>query len=401
MPPPETPQLEMGGQAVIEGVLMRTRHGYSVAVRRLSGQILVRSVPFRSLARKYPLLKAPFIRGASALFEMLAIGYQALRFSAEVAEADARAAENKTPANSASATTRTDDASAGLAASASFANAPAAPSANPPAAPSPEHNPLPQDAISAWSSWAMTGVFVVSMAVAVAMMVVLPNLLAAALGKGLVWAGLSAKPLVEEHSPLYYNLVSGLFRAAILLGYIWAIARLEDIRRVFQYHGAEHKAVFAFETSGPLTVERAQTFGTLHPRCGTSFLVVVLVVSIVVFAFVAWLYAALWPGFPALPFFIKKLLIFLGHIVMLPVVAGVSYEYLKWTARRCDKGGLWRWIVWPGLQVQRITTQPPADAQVEVALVALQSALRIAPEELEERTFVIDRPAELSCPNTT
>jgi uncharacterized protein YqhQ len=251
---------------------------------------------------------------------------------------------------------------------------------------------LPQDAASVWTNWAMVGMIVFSFGIALVLMVVVPNLLAEGVGRlanSISVAPAASNPFAEEKRPLLYNLVSGGFRAVILLGYIGFISRIREIRRVFQYHGAEHKAVFAFETGGPLTTERAQTFSTHHPRCGTSFLVVVVAVSIVVFAFVAWAYAAAWPRFVSLPFAVKKALIRLGHIVALPVVAGVSYEFLKLSARWSDRGGAWRWLVWPGLQTQRLTTRPPDDSQVEVALLALKAALAIQPGENERRVEVI------------
>ncbi len=378
MPEANESRLEMGGQAVIEGVLMRTKHGYSVAVRRASsGDVVIRSVPFRPLGARYPWVKAPFLRGAVSLFEMLAIGFKALQFSAEEAEKDARAAEEKQKESSGSpaAAEQSEPAEEALRESREASEA----------------EPLPEEAASAWANWAMTGLLVVSLGIAIGMMVVLPNALAELVGRLVHWAGDSnapGNPFAEERRPLLYNLISGGFRAVILVGYIWLISRLPDIRRVFQYHGAEHKAVFALESGGPLTVEHAQGFTTLHPRCGTSFLVVVVAVSIVVFAFVAWAYASLWPGFFALPFLAKKALILLGHIVALPAVAGVSYEFLKFSARRCDRGGVWKWLVWPGLQTQRLTTRQPEDAQVEVALVAMEAALAIPPGEREQRIEV-------------
>lgn len=367
---------------------MRTKHGYSVAVRRASRAVVIRSVPFRPIAAKYPIFKTPFLRGAVSLFEMLALGMKALQFSAEEMDKDLReqerlekaAKEEKAAGGTVAGTT------APLSATASSAmKADAEASA-----------PLPEDAASVWSNWAMAGMMAFSLVVAVGMMVLLPNLLAEGAGWVAKWTtGSSAEgnPFAEDKRPLLYNLISGGFRAAILLGYIWAISRLPDIRRVFEYHGAEHKAVFAFETGGPLTVGRAQEFTTLHPRCGTSFLVVVVAVSIVVFAFVAWALAAIWPGFLGLPFLAKKGLILLGHVVALPLVAGTSYEFLKLSARMSDKGGAWTCLIWPGLQTQRLTTRAPADDQVEVALIALKAALAIGPEEKEQRVEVL-QPGE-------
>jgi len=382
-------RLEMGGQAVLEGVLMRTRHGYSVAVRRSSGDVVVRSVPFRPLRAKYPFLKAPFLRGAVSLFEMVAIGVRALQFSADEMEKDLSERER-----------REKEASGGEAAEPAPAEEREASGVGGDEAPTREGaiTPLPEDAASVWSNRAMAAMLIVSLTAAVALMVILPNLLAEGTGWVAKWIThnpAEGNPFAEDKRPLLYNLISGGFRAIILLGYIGLISRLQEIRRVFEYHGAEHKAVFALESGGPLTVEKARTFTTLHPRCGTSFLVVVVAVSIVVFALVAWAYAEIWPGFTSLPFAGKKGLILLGHIVALPVVAGGSYEFLKLSARLSERGGAWRWLIWPGLQTQRLTTRPPDDGQVEVALVALNAALAIRPGESEQRVEILRR-TELS-----
>ncbi len=380
----QRPALEMGGQAVIEGVLMRTRHGYSVALRRLSGEILVRSVPYRSLAAKWPWLKRPFVRGALGLFEMLAIGYQALRFSAEVAEADALEQERREKAEKNPA--------------AAAAGSGADGGANVPVQDTAARGALPRDAASAWRDWAMTATLLLSLAVAVGMMVVAPNLLAAGLSAALLWLGWIATPIREEQAPVVYNLIAGGFRAVILFGYIWAISRLQEIRRVFEFHGAEHKAVFAYENGDPLTVERAQRYTTLHPRCGTSFLVVVLVVSVIVFAAIAWVYPAVWPGFVEAPFVVKKLFIFAGHILALPLLASVSYEFLKFSAHCRERRGALAWLAWPGLQTQRLTTRPPDDAQVEVALAALRAALEISEDMTEERIETFPAAGESEAP---
>jgi len=380
----QRPALEMGGQAVIEGVLMRTRHGYSVALRRLSGEILVRSVPYRSLAAKWPWLKRPFVRGALGLFEMLAIGYQALRFSAEVAEADALEQERREKAEKNPA--------------AAAAGSGADGGANVPVQDTAARGALPRDAASAWRDWAMTATLLLSLAVAVGMMVVAPNLLAAGLSAALLWLGWIATPIREEQAPVVYNLIAGGFRAVILFGYIWAISRLQEIRRVFEFHGAEHKAVFAYENGDPLTVERAQRYTTLHPRCGTSFLVVVLVVSVIVFAAIAWVYPAVWPGFVEAPFVVKKLFIFAGHILALPLLASVSYEFLKFSAHCRERHGALAWLAWPGLQTQRLTTRPPDDAQVEVALAALRAALEISEDMTEERIETFPAAGESEAP---
>lgn len=173
---------------------------------------------------------------------------------------------------------------------------------------------------------------------------------------------------ITQSSSLMFNLVDGVIRIGMFLLYILAISRMKDIRRVFEYHGAEHKAIYAYEAGGDLTVERARGYSTLHPRCGTSFLLIVMVLSILVFSFIPK-----WA-----PFYVKAL----SRLVLIPVIAGLSYEFIKFSAKKKDNA-LIKALVQPGLWLQKLTTKEPSDDQLEVALHALKEALAMEDGEKE------------------
>jgi uncharacterized protein YqhQ len=302
-------ELLVGGQALIEGVMMRSPGAYGVAVRRADGSMAFQSGKVDSLAKRYPFLKLPVLRGVAVLFQSLALGIRALNFSAEQAMAeDAREAREGALA--------------------------AAPKE-------------PEKA----SNWAIAGSMAVGLGMGVLIFIFLP-----------LWLTQLAETYVfGQLSSLAFNLVDGLLRGVFFLAYITAIAQMKDIHRVFQYHGAEHKVVFAHEKGLPLTVENARGMSRLHPRCGTSFLLFVLVVSIVVFAFIP----------KTAPFLVK----FGGRLLLVPAIAGLSYEVLRITAKR-RAAPLFALLVAPGLALQRITTQEPTDDMLEVAIAALETALR-------------------------
>ncbi len=296
-------ELLVGGQALIEGVMMRSPGAYGVAVRRPDGSIAFQRGKVASLAKRYPFLKLPILRGVAVLFQSLALGIRALNFSAEQAMAE----EAKPAAES-----KKDDK----------------------------------------SNWAIAGSMAVGLVLGAGVFLLLP-----------LWL----TQLAERHvfgghlGNLAFNLVDGLLRALFFLGYIFLISRMKDIHRVFQYHGAEHKVVFAWEAQVPLTVENARSQSRLHPRCGTSFLLFVLLVSILVFAFIP----------KTAPFLVK----FGGRLLLVPAIAGLSYEVLRFTAKH-RAAPLFSLLVAPGLALQRITTQEPTDDMLEVAIAALEEALR-------------------------
>jgi uncharacterized protein YqhQ len=295
-------ELLVGGQALIEGVMMRSPGAYGVAVRRPDGSIAFQRGKVASLAKRYPFLKLPILRGVAVLFQSLALGIRALNFSAEQAMAE----EDK------------------------------------PAAARKEDK----------SNWAIAGSMTVGLVLGAVVFLLIPLWLTRLAERHLFAGHLSTVP---------FNLVDGALRALFFLGYIFLISRMKDIHRVFQYHGAEHKVVFAWEKQVPLTVENARAQSRLHPRCGTSFLLFVLLVSILVFSFIP----------KTLPF----LVMYGGRLLLVPVIAGLSYEVLRFTAKH-QAAPLFSLLVAPGLALQRITTQEPADDMLEVAIAALEEALR-------------------------
>lgn len=278
-----------GGQAVIEGVMMRGPAGWAVAVRLPDRSIAVERRPVETVTRRFPFLKWPFLRGTAVLIESMVIGLQALSYSAAQATGE-------------------------------------------------EERPL--------TPWEIGGTMVVALALAVALFVLLP-----------VGAAHLALPYVR--GTVGTNILEGVVRVLVFLAYVYLIGLMPDIRRVFAYHGAEHKTINALEAGAPLEVAAVQRFSTRHPRCGTSFLLIVLVVSIVVFSFLAT--EPLWWRF-------------VSRLLMLPVVAGISYELVKAGACRLQSP-LWRAMVAPGLWLQALTTREPDDGMVEVAIASLRAVL--------------------------
>ena len=322
-------ELLVGGQALIEGVMMRSPGAYGVAVRRADGSLALQRGKVPSLARRYPVFKLPLLRGIGVLFQSLAIGIRALNFSAEQAIAAAEAADGTVPA---------DPARPAIPAPADRDRPAPDPSA--PARPAPDR-----------SGWAVAGSMAFGLGLGVLVFLLLP-----------LWlTQLAERHLFGPLSGLGFNLLDGGLRALFFLAYLYGISRLRDIHRVFMYHGAEHKVVFTYERRLPLSVENARAQSRLHPRCGTSFLLFVLLVSILVFALIP----------KTAPFLVK----FGGRLLLVPVIAGLSYEVLRLTARR-RAAPLFAALVFPGLQLQKITTQEPTDDMLAVAIVALEEALR-------------------------
>lgn len=286
-------KINIGGQAVIEGVMMRAPRSMAIAVRRPSGEIVVKRDRVVPLSERFPLLRLPVIRGAVALFSSLLIGLKALSFSANEAAADGEEKEEI-------------------------------------------------------SALAMGGTMAVALLFGILLFFILPLYMT----KLLI-------PVIGD-SNLVFNLVDGLIRVLVFLLYIYSISRMKDIQRVFQYHGAEHKSIFAFEAGDELTVENVKAYSRLHPRCGTSFLLIVMLVSILVFSLVP----KLWP------FYLKAG----SRVVLLPLIAGISYECLKWSAKH-ENSRLVRLLIAPGLALQRLTTREPDEGQLEVAIRSMEVAL--------------------------
>ena len=304
-----------GGQAVIEGVMMRSRRAMAVAVRHPAGHTVVHVEPLRSARHRSRWARLPLIRGMVLLWDTLVLGMRALAFSANVA-----AAEELDPDDTAPSATAAEDQAAG------DADAP------------PEEAAMPQGVLWGTMAFAFT--------MGIGLFFVLPLLLVRTVDPLIPWSVAS-------------NLIEGLVRLALLLGYITLIGLLADVRRVFAYHGAEHKAINAFEAGVPLEREQVSRHGTVHPRCGTSFLLVVVVLSIAIFGLL---------GRPALPVRLAS------RVLLVPVIAGVSYEFLRFAAARRHRAAI-RALMAPGLLLQRLTTREPDASQVEVAIEALRRLL--------------------------
>ena len=280
-------KLMVGGQAVIEGVMMRGPQFTATAVRDPQGKIQIETKPVNSISDRYPLLKKPFLRGTVALIESLVIGMKSLSYSAKMAgEEDEQLSDRE-----------------------------------------------------------MAGTIVFALVLASILFIAIPT-------------GAAKLFHVITADPVFLNLMEGCLRLVIFLLYIWGISRMKDIRRVFMYHGAEHKTIFCYEAGLPLTVANVQKFPRLHPRCGTNFLLIVMLVSIFVFAFLGW---------PSLGERIAS------RILLLPVVAGISYEIIR-LAGRSDNSFI-QTAIKPGLWLQYLTTRPPEDDMVEVAIESLKAVL--------------------------
>lgn len=293
----------VGGQAVIEGVMMRAPHSYCVAVRKSDGSIVSEEAPLAKPSEKHPIFKLPVFRGVGTLGQAMWLGVKALKFSA-----NASLDESKAP----TAAVRGK----------------------------------PQE-ISGW----MMGL---NLAFSFGFFIFLYKFVP------LYLTSLIEKVYPAVHGRIVFNLTDGIIRMAIFLSFLYMISRWKDIRRVFEYHGAEHRVVFNYESGKAVTVETAQKFSTFHPRCGTSFLLVVMIVSMVVYALV-----------PADGFAAK----FAARILLLPVVTGVSYEFIRYAAKR--RTSLLAMLTAPGLWLQKITTKPPADDQTAVAISALEGAMAL------------------------
>ncbi|MFZ5634717.1 MAG: DUF1385 domain-containing protein [Bacillota bacterium] len=280
---------QYGGQAVIEGVMMRGPHTRAIAVRVPEGGIVVDDRQVGSITKRYPFLKWPLIRGVVALVESLVIGIEALSFSASKAMGE-------------------------------------------------------EEELSKTEIILTMGL---AFALAVVLFVIVPT-------------GAAHLLKNQVQGSFAQNVVEGVLRLGIFLLYVVLIGRLQDIKRVFQYHGAEHKVINAYEAGEELVVEKVQRFSTFHPRCGTSFLLIVLVLSIFLFALLG--HQVLWWRITS-------------RVLLLPVLAGVSYEALKLSARYADNA-LCRLLITPGRWLQSLTTGEPDDSQVEVAISAMGAVLK-------------------------
>jgi len=281
-------KLNVGGQAVIEGVMMRGKNKVAIAIRKADGAITVKQQEIKPYAERCKFLGLPLVRGVVALVESMTLGIQALTYSAnQVADEEEEI-----------------------------------------------------------SPWEMTLTILTAFGLAILLFVLAPTFLAG---------------FVHDHikNTVFVNFMEGIIRLVIFLLYVVAISKMKDVQRVFQYHGAEHKVVHAFEAGDPLVVEDARKYSTLHPRCGTNFLLIVMIISIFFFSFLDW-------G----NFFIMVS----TRLLLFPVIAGVSYEFIRFAARH-EHLPLIHSLILPGLWLQKLTTREPDDAQLEVAIAALEAAL--------------------------
>ncbi len=344
------PKPYIGGQAVIEGVMMRAPGGLAVAVRRPDGTIVVKDSPLPAPLRR-GIWKLPGFRGVATLYESLSLGYSALAFSAEQQE------ENAQPR-------RPGAVIAALAGLALFATSDDAEGGKPP------------------SSASTRGAMFLSTLLALGLFIALPQALATFTG----WLFGIELPV----GSFAFHALTGLFKLLVLTAYLLGISRIPEIRRVFQYHGAEHKTIHAYEAGLPLDVASARAQTTLHPRCGTTFLVVVVFVSVVIGAIVTPLVLPDAEGITG------NLATLALRIALLPAIAAVSYELQRLGARYCTTGPL-RVLLWPGFLFQKITTRPPDDDQLEVAVASMQAALARKSEaaaDEPERVRVFDDLAD-------
>lgn len=315
----------LGGQAVLEGVMMRAPRSMAVAVRKPGGEIAVLRRAIPRLSDRYPIFKWPIVRGAAVMIQSLVLGISSLNFSAEAALEETASPGEASPELSARAGARSPILASG-------------------------------DTERSGKAGAIGGMAIalsvlVSIGVGLALFFLLP----------LAMTDLVKRFVPALQSSIAYNLVDGAFRITVFLAYLLAISLLRDIKRVFEYHGAEHKTVYAHEAKDALTVENVRRHSRLHPRCGTSFLLFVMVVSILVFSVLP----------TKLPFYI---MIF-PRLAMVPLIAGLSYEAIRWSALK--KNLIASTLVRPGLWMQRLTTREPDDAQIAVAIRALQEALEM------------------------
>lgn len=360
----------IGGQAVIEGVMMRSPSSFAIVCRRQSGELVVREQPMVAPTPK-GIRTWPFFRGLVTVVESLRLGSRALRWSAEIYEDDLAAAEAAGKDGPEAAPRK----SAGRAASTALALGIAALATQEPDAEAPP--PAPEPAAEKTEKKGGGAIGLISILFAIGLFVALPQAGAEGINK-LFGLGL------EVTSP-GYQAITGVAKLLIVVGYMVGIRQIAEVRRVFQYHGAEHKAISTYEAREPLELPYARAKTTLHPRCGTTFLVMVALVSIVVFSIVG-------ASLPKVPGgrLVESVGFFFMKLPFLPVIAAITYEIQRIFARYCTVGPL-RALLWPGFLVQKITTAEPEDAQLEIALASLRATLwreeAVAAPVREDRTF--------------
>ena len=305
----------VGGQAVIEGVMMRVPGYISTAVRDPNGNIVTNRQEFNTLVNKYPKLNVPIVRGAISLFEAMKIGFGTLQWSADIS--------------------------------------------------------FPEDKQrQGWYipilDWLMT---LISIIFALSLFILLP-------------LGLTSWISSTDQHPMLYNMISGGIRISIFLTYLFLISKTKDASRLFEYHGAEHKVVYTFENGDDLTVENSNKYPTQHPRCGTSFMFIVMFVAILTFMVIDTIFITIFGEITL----INRLFM---HVLFIPLVSGIGYEFLKFSSKYKNNIIL-QYLIKPGLWLQNITTSPPDDKQLEVALEALTSAFGDSLDEYKGKVHIAE-----------
>lgn len=298
--------MNVGGQAVIEGVMMKSPNFVAVAVRKSNKTITIKEMPYNSLTNKYSFLKWPFLRGIVLLFEMLILGLKSLTFAAnEVFDEDEEQLSN----------------------------------------------------------WGIAFTLIISLVFSVGLFLVVPYAITYLLGFN------------EETNSIMFNAIDGMIKLGLFITYVVLISLMTDIKRVFQYHGAEHKAVNCYESGKKLTVANAQKFTTINARCGTSFVLFVMLIGIFVFSIVPLLVMNSYPAFAELNFWLQRAILLVTRLLFLLPLASISYEVLKLSAKY-STNPLFKIIMQPGLLVQQLTTRQPTDDQVKVALESMKYVLK-------------------------
>ena len=306
----------VGGQAVLEGVMMRSPHAWGIAVRKPSGEIVTHSERLERPSEQHKWMGWPVVRGVMTLGHAMTLGFRALKFSANAVLEEISVSDSESKGTGEDLNKNKKDQGKKF-------------------------------EITGW----MAGL---NMAFSILFFIFMYKYLP-----------LLATTELKHVNPIFgnqfiFNLVDGLIRIAMFLLFVWGVSLWKDIRRVYEYHGAEHKTVFAFENGDPLQTAAVQKYSTYHPRCGTSFLMTVMIISMVVYMFI-----------PVTTFWAR----FGERIILLPVIAGVSYEIIRYAAKH--RGSLFSLMTAPGLWLQRITTQPPDNRQVECAIIALDEAMAL------------------------
>lgn len=318
----------VGGQAIVEGVMMRSPDGISMAVRKNDGEIVVNKKEYTPLSKRKKILGIPIIRGFVTLIETLIIGMKALSFSADVAIEEEEKAERERKGEE-------------------------------------ELSEEEKKKSEKKRNLALAGTMVLAFCLAILLFTIIPYAL----------TEIIERQLNIHRDSVSFNIIAGIIRIIFFMIYLYAITFMKDIQRIFQYHGAEHKSIFAYEQDEPLNVDHAKKYSTHHPRCGTSFLLIVMISAIIVYVITDTIVAYYIGKRPSL---LLRLAI---HLPLLPVIAGIAYELIKISGKVDPNHWLAKILLAPGLALQRITTKEPNSEQLEVALVALKEVLSFRKEE--------------------